>query len=99
MPRFFSDAEIATIIRGFLERDGHFVTCYRNEKRLGEVFKISPTSDLGDCLLFQPSTREEALRQINASGLDPADFSLEYLWFYRAKPLPGALESRHKDNR
>lgn len=99
MPRFFSDEQIASIIKGHLDRDGYFVTCYKAQKRIGEVFKISPTSDLGQCLILGVSTREEAMRQIIASGLDPADFSLEYLFFYRAKPLPGALQSTQRDRR
>lgn len=88
---FFEDAELAQVILSFIRRDGYFVTCYKSQRRVGEIFDISGTSGLGKCVLLQVSTRAEALSQINRSGLDPKWFNLEYLWFYRAKPLNGAL--------
>ncbi len=88
---FFEDAELVQILLSFIRRDGYFVTAYKSQRRIGEAFDISGTSGLGKCVLTQISTRQDALRQIAASGLDPKWFNLEYLWFYRARPLNGAL--------
>ena len=93
MARMFTDSELKRIISGFLQRDGYFVTCYRDQQRIGSIVNISATAGIGKCRIERVSTKMEALTQIAASGLDPTDFSLEYLWFYRAVPYRGGLES------
>jgi hypothetical protein len=93
MAKMFTDAELKRVISGFLQRDGYFVTCYKEQRRIGEIVNISATAGIGKCRIERVSTRMEALKQIADSGLNPADFSLEYLWFYRAVPYKGGLES------
>lgn len=85
MPKMFTDEELVGIISRFIEFDGYFVICYKIPKRIGDKVWISRTSKLGECVLIAPSTREEALRQINRAGLNPDDFSLDLLYFYRAR--------------
>lgn len=85
MAKMFEDEEITSIITRFIQQDGYFVICYKLPKRIGEKVWISRTSKVGECIIVALSTREEALRQINRAGLNPADFSLDLLYFYRAR--------------
>ena len=85
MAKMFTDEELKGIITKLINLDGYYVTAYGREKRLYERVFISATGLEGlKCVIIGYSTRTEALQQLMRGGLNPEDFSLDLLYFYRA---------------
>jgi hypothetical protein len=85
MAKMFTDAELKGIISRLINLDGYFVTCYAKPKQIYQKVFISATGlDGWNCVIIGYSTREEALKQLMRAGLNPEDFTLKHLYFYRA---------------
>lgn len=85
MAKMFSDEELKAVISKLINLDGYFVTCYGQPKQLYQKVFISATGLQGwSCVIIGHSTREEALSQLMRAGLNPEDFTLRHLYFYRA---------------